>query len=581
MRYLSTGCLALALAIGAALPATAQAGPATPYSVDPMDALKYRALFAQLDGQQWEAARASILALDADDPLRGYALAEVYLAKGSPRVDLFDLIDLINKAPDLPQMERLTALARKRGATVLPDRPQVQKLMWVGMGPQRGILGSVRGDPVADSIAPAILARIKADDPAGGEALLDGISAGLGSDARTEWQQRLAWSYYIENDTANARRLAGNALSGGTGAFLAPVAWVAGLAAWREQDYAAAAQAFTTVAGRSSDDDMRAAGAYWAARAYMAAGQPARVEPMLRAAARYEECFYGLLARESLGLAPSAQLVRTPLSARDWAELKALPNVRVATILAAIGREGDADAALRYQAQLDGGEHHRALVNLATELNLPSAQLWLAQRAPDGRKVPAYARYPEPNWTPDGGWRVDRALVFAHALQESRFRADVVSPAGARGVMQVMPGTAAEMAARDGRSVSAADLARPSTNIEYGQRFLEKLRDMSATGGLLPKVMAAYNAGPQPIERWRTEVRDNGDPLLFIESLPYYETRAYVNVVMRNYWMYQLQETGRSDALTATAQGLWVRFPGLKGQYAVRVTANGTGYGAD
>ncbi|MDN8991504.1 transglycosylase SLT domain-containing protein, partial [Staphylococcus aureus] len=79
---------------------------------------------------------------------------------------------------------------------------------------------------------------------------------------------------------------------------------------------------------------------------------------------------------------------------------------------------------------------------------------------------------------------------------------------------------------------------------EYGQRYLEALRDMRATGGLLPKVMAAYNAGPLPVERWNAQVKDKGDPLLFMESLPYYETRAYVNIVMRNYWMYQIQAKG-------------------------------------
>src|SRR3546814_14028148 len=63
-------------------------------------------------------------------------------------------------------------------------------------------------------------------------------------------------------------------------------------------------------------------------------------------------------------------------------------------------------------------------------LSLPETQIWLAHNAPQGQRPGAYARYPMPKWTPDGGWRVDKALVFAHALQESNFRASVVSPAG-------------------------------------------------------------------------------------------------------------------------------------------------------
>ena len=114
--------------------------------------------------------------------------------------------------------------------------------------------------------------------------------------------------------------------------------------------------------------------------------------------------------------------------------------------------------------------------------------------------------------------------------------------------------------------------------MEFGQRYLEALRDMSATGGLLPKVMAAYNAGPLPVERWNSEVKHQGDPLLFMESLPYYETRAYVNIVMRNYWMYQIQGKGSADCLTGMAQGLWPTFPTSKGMKLVRLSkADGRG----
>ncbi len=123
------------------------------------------------------------------------------------------------------------------------------------------------------------------------------------------------------------------------------------------------------------------------------------------------------------------------------------------------------------------------------------------------------ARYPMPNWEPTGGWRVPPALVYAHTLQESSFKTDVISSAGARGLMQVRPGTAGDMARARGIGFAASELDRPSVNLEYGQSYLEKLRDMPATGGLLPKVIAAYNAGPTPVTRWNTEIRDNGDPL--------------------------------------------------------------------
>ena len=92
----------------------------------------------------------------------------------------------------------------------------------------------------------------------------------------------------------------------------------------------------------------------------------------------------------------------------------------------------------------------------------------------------------------------------------------------------------------------------------------------------LPKVMAAYNAGLTPITRWNTEIKDQGDPLLWIESVPYWETRGYVNIVLRNYWMYERQAGGPSESRMALAQGMWPMFPGLSGSVAVRMRPDGT-----
>ncbi len=167
---------------------------------------------------------------------------------------------------------------------------------------------------------------------------------------------------------------------------------------------------------------------------------------------------------------------------------------------------------------------------------------------------------------------MDRSLVFAHALQESQFRVNVTSPAGARGLMQVMPGTAAMLSRRRGEPNVGA-LNNPAINLEYGQSFMEVVRDMPATGGLLPKVIAAYNAGPLPVSEWNAEPRNQADPLLYIESIPYWETRSYVTIILRNYWMYQLQAGEQTKSLDAMAQGMWPRFPGLSGPTAVRITA--------
>ena len=107
-------------------------------------------------------------------------------------------------------------------------------------------------------------------------------------------------------------------------------------------------------------------------------------------------------------------------------------------------------------------------------------------------------------------------------------------------------------------------------NMEYGPTSLEWLRDQPATQGLLPRVIAAYNAGPRPISEWAVRF-DQSDPLLFIESIPYWETRGYVPIVLRNYWIYEERTADASASRRALAAGMWPRFPGMSGPTAVRI----------
>ena len=84
-------------------------------------------------------------------------------------------------------------------------------------------------------------------------------------------------------------------------------------------------------------------------------------------------------------------------------------------------------------------------------------------------------------------------------------------------------------------------------------------------------MIAAYNAGPVPVAEWNMRAIDKGDPLLYIESIPYWETRGYVPIVLRNYWIYEQKAGHDAGSRTALAQGLWPRFPGLPGASAVRL----------
>ncbi len=521
----------------------------------------YQDIFAAIKGGRWADAQAKLDAVQTG-PLHNIARAELYLAKGSPKTDGATLAALAEKAPELPQAPRLVSLAQSRGMTALPALPGQQEIYWLGTAPRRGkVAGSdMRGLPLAGRISPLI----KNDQPNEAEALLEANAASLQPETLTEWRHRIAWAYYLTGDDNAARRLAGVAALG-SGDFAAQAEWVAGLAAWRQHDYEAASLSFASAARHLDDSEMVSAAHFWGARADMAGGHPERVDAKLKLAARNVETFYGLLALNRMGL--QARPVEYPN--RD--KVEGLPNVRAALALAEIGELDLADEVIRHQAKIGSATDHATLATIAGRMDLPGTQLWLAQNGPAGAQASVSARYPAPkSWTPTGGWRVDRSLVFAHALQESRWRTNVTSPAGAKGLLQVLPGTAAQMARRKGEA-TVGSLSNPRVNLEYGQTFIETVRDMSETGGMLPKVIAAYNAGPTPVGEWNAKVRDSGDPLLYIESIPYWETRAYVATVMRNYWMYQLEAGEKTNSMTALSQGMWPRFPGLPGPVAVRL----------
>ena len=534
----------------------------------------YREVFAAIDKKDWTRVQA-LFAQKTDGPLHQEALAEYYLASGSPRIELDQLSTWLAKGTSLPQSEQIARLAMTRGAGAMPSMPGAQPLVSLPSIAKRVRPRSVDDGTMPAAISAGILDKIKNDDPLGARTLLDGVDATLSDSARAEWRQRVAWSFYIENQDADAYGLAQLATQG-SGPWVGEAWWTAGLAAWRLGDCQGAADAFANTAARAENVELRSAGYYWQSRALVRCRKPEQAAAPLRMAAARDETLYGMLAAEQLGMKLPEQHGAADFTQTDWQRLRDSGNIRVAVGLAEIGQDGLADEVLRHQARIGSADQYQPLTRLARDLGLPSTQLWMAYNAPAGGKPEPATRFPTPKWTPVGGWQVDPALVYAHALQESVFRAAVVSPAGARGLMQIMPAAAKDHAGKLGYTGNASDLNKPEVNLAFGQRHLNMLRDQSGTQGLLPKVMAAYNAGILPISRWNSEIKDDGDPLLWIESVPYWETRGYVNIVMRNYWMYERQAGGPSESRVALAQGMWPTFPGLTGSNAVRMAPNGT-----
>ena len=547
---------------------------AVPTLLSAEDRSYYRELFAAIDRGDWARVQA-MFAQRSDGPLHQVARAEYYLAPNSPKIELDALTAWLANGVSLPQAEQISSLAAKRGAAVLPALPQENRLISQPSFAKRIRPREANDGTMPGSVAGGINNRIKEDDPAGAKALLDGIDTQLSPRARAEWRSKVAWSFYIENDDPSAYALAQTAQDG-DGPWVAEGWWIAGLAAWRLDDCAGAADAFGKTAQLSDNNELKAAGLYWQSRALVRCRKPEAAAAPLRAAARMDETLYGMLAAEQLGMNLPKTHEAPDLTQNDWQQLRDVPNVRTAVMLAEIGQDGLADEVLRHQARIGSPGLYQPLSRLARSLGTPGTQLWMSYNAPAGGRPEPASRFPTPKWTPVSGWKVDPALVYAHTLQESVFRTKAVSPAGARGLLQIMPAAAKDHTASLGVSGSPQSLSKPEVNLAFGQKHMEMLRDSPGTQGLLPKVMAAYNAGLTPITRWNYEIKDKGDPLLWIESVPYWETRGYVNIVMRNYWMYERQAGGPSESRMALVQGMWPTFPGLTGSKAVRIRADGT-----
>lgn len=336
-------------------------------------------------------------------------------------------------------------------------------------------------------------------------------------------------------------------------------AWWGGLAAYRLKDYKTAASLFEAMADAEFVSDWsRAAAAFWASRVHLVGGTPQNVSFWLKKAAIEPRSFYGMLAIRSLGAQPNFDWELPQLTPSQNRLLDRIPAARRAMALVQVGETARAEAELQ---------------RFAHALPLDLAQVLLAAADAGGLADLAYrvgamlerkhgirldaAIYPLPHWHPEDGFKIDRSLIYAFIRQESRFRPNARSRAGASGVMQLMPATAGYMA---GKRLSGTDRQRlfdPAYNMSLGQKYILHLLEDPNIGGNLFYMLAAYNAGPGNLQKWRAKVDYEGDPLLFIESLPSRETRLYMEHVLSNLWIYRLRMGQPVPTMDALLAGNW------------------------
>ncbi|QBX36353.1 lytic transglycosylase domain-containing protein [Brevundimonas sp. S30B] len=345
--------------------------------------------------------------------------------------------------------------------------------------------------------------------------------------------------------------------------------WTVGLAQWRLNDFSEAFRSFERVALDPTEDPwVRAGAAFWSARAAAQSGRQDRINEYLRLAARWPASFYGQIALRQLGEEPlienlgprpyHAEVRHASLRAEpdgayaaDPVELHAFlqsdEKARRALAFYEVGRRGDAESAVRQGLR-------GAVEDTARRMWTSLARLMSSGAEEDAARIDA-TRYPLPVLEPEGGFTVERALVYAIARKETGFEANARSGAGAYGVMQVMPATAAELTGDRGFVSQPERLFDPAVNLRLGQAYVNRMLQLPAFQGDLLKAVASYNAGPGPMLAAIRRLGPDADPLLLIETIDVPQARDYVEKVVAAYWIYQRMLGGPLNTLDAAASG--------------------------
>ena len=335
--------------------------------------------------------------------------------------------------------------------------------------------------------------------------------------------------------------------------------WIAGLSAYRVGAYADAAVHFEAMAEHPALSAWPASGAaFWAGRSNLVAKQPDRVLYWMHRAAQHRFTFYGQLAARVLGLERDFDWRMPQFTAGHADTLMRHPAARRAIALLQADARGRAETELKALTSLDDSKLGEALMAFAETSRLASVAVRTTGMMDDGDgPPPPGALYPVPNWRPAEGFTVDRALIYAFMRQESRFNLRAKSHAGARGLMQLMPGTAGFMTGKRFRGARRNRLYDPELNISIAQRYIRHLIDYDVVKGSVLMLAAAYNGGPGNLNKWRRRAkrRKASDPLLFIEAIPARETRNYVERVLANLWIYRSRLGQDAPTLDRLAAG--------------------------
>jgi soluble lytic murein transglycosylase-like protein len=546
------------------------------------DAELYREIFRLQERGNWKAADKRIAKLD-DRMLMGHVQFQRYMHPTAYRSRYKELKRWLDRYADHPGAKRIYDLAIKRRPKnhLWPRKPVRHRSPYI-QRPAAAASATVPSKPLSRAKRKraqqikwqvkryALHTRLTA-----AEQLLTTREAKrlLHPAEIDDGRAQVAAAWYYYGKLPKAYDLARSAAER-SGEHVPLAHWIAGLAAWRLNDLPAAAAHFEQLAlsGNASKWNS-AAGAYWAARSHLRLRRPEEMSRWLALAADAPMTFYGLLARRALGMETRFDFRPHRLTPAGAEILLGTPESRRALALMQAGQHRRAEQELLRLRNWNVPEGVEALLSVAERARLPSLSFKLASRLvqsghaqPQGDKLEA-ALFPIPPWQPEGGFKVDRALIYALMRQESAFNPRAKSRDGARGLMQLLPSTAGFVARnyRRFRGHKRNELFEPSLNMDLGQRYVTHLLSNEQVGGDLFRVTTAYNGGPGNLMKWERRMKFDDDPLLFIESLPARETRLFIERVLTNFWIYRARLGQPAPSLDATAAGDWPGYAALDG----------------
>ena len=321
------------------------------------------------------------------------------------------------------------------------------------------------------------------------------------------------------------------------------LAWLGGrIALDRMHSPASAIAMFSRYARAGRSLQVQTKGDYWAGRAATGAGQFNTANSYFERAAAYPDLFYGQLALERLGRgvpAPPAILPQYTTTSVQHAAFNSRRLVQALRILRQQGRSGEETLFIQALAKsLDDDVERNLALQLGQELGRQDLPVWVARMARiNGSSFYVRQAYPMLSAAVSGNlWSIAHGIT----RQESSFDPYAVSHAGARGMMQLMVGTARDQASKMGVGFDSYRLlVDPSYNVAIGSSYFQHM--LNVWDGSIPLAVASYNAGSGNVGKW---VRRYGDPrgsvdvVGWIEAIPYDETRGYVQRVIENSVVY-------------------------------------------